>query len=139
VFGAKVVVEHRHTLLAGRLAAHTSPLAGLPALVRLLRRHCDAARLGGGLLFDGEWVVMLFEGEAASLAAVLDTLVAAPYLDARLELLVDRTLAATESTPTRWIAGYAEPDLLETLRRQEGDATASTLAFKQALGASDAL
>lgn len=132
-------MEHRQTLLAGRLALGTSPLAGLPALVRLLRRRCEATRLSGGLLFDGEWVVMLFEGETASIDGVLEVLTSAPQLDRRLEVLVDRPLAADEWARTRWIAGYAEQDLLDALRQHEHDAVASMRAFKQALGASDAL
>lgn len=132
-------MEHRQTLLAGRLALGTSPLAGLPALVRLLRRRCEATRLSGGLLFDGEWVVVLFEGEAVAVEGVLDELASAPQLDRRLEVLVDRPLAADDGVRTRWIAGYAEQELLDALRQREGDAAASTSAFRQALGASDAL
>lgn len=132
-------MEHRQTLLAGRLAPGTSPLAGLPSLVRLLRRRSETAHLGGGLLYDGECVVMLFEGEAVEVAALLDTLATASQLDARLEVLVDRTLAADECMPTRWIAGYAEPELIDALRRHGADAAASTQIFRQALGASDAL
>jgi hypothetical protein len=132
-------VEHRQTLLAGRLALGTSPVAGLPALVRLLRRHCEATRLSGGLLFDGEWIVMLFEGEAAPVHAVLDVLASAPQLDAGRDLLVDRQLSADELTSTRWIAGYADQELLDALRQRAHESAALMLAFKQALGASDAL
>jgi hypothetical protein len=131
-------VEHRQTLIAGRLAPGASPLASLPSLVRLLRRRSEASRLSGGLLFDGEWVVMLFEGESASIAGVLDALAAAPQLDTGLDVVVDRRLDGAQPAPTRWIAGYAEPELLDALRRPH-DGEASTLAFKQALGASDAL
>lgn len=132
-------MEHRQTLIAGRLAPGTSPLASLPSLVRLLRRRSETAALSGGLLFDGESVVMLFEGGAAAIAGVLDVLVGAPQLDTRQESLVDRRLDDAPSGPMRWIAGYAEPELLDALRRQPRDAAALTLAFKQALGASDAL
>lgn len=128
------MAEHRQALVRGRLALGLSPRASLPALVRMLRLRCDAAALSGGLLFDGERVVMLFEGESTQLARVLEELAAAPQLETGIESLADRKVDA--GVATRWISGYAEPELVDALG--DGDADALAQAFKRSLGASDA-
>lgn len=116
-----------------------STSASLPALVRLLRRHCEAARVGGGLLFDGEWVVMLFEGAAVPLEQLLELVSTAPQLEPGLQMLATVPLPGATVPGERWIAGYAEPELLAGLLPRGQAADAMVRAFKDALGNSDAL
>jgi hypothetical protein len=132
-------VKGWHVIVCAQLAQGVSPLTTLPALVRQLRRRTDATSLSGGLLFDGERIVLLFEGDADAVHAMLAELEAAPQLAAGIERRFEGPLPEHGLARTRWIAGYAEPEQLDTLLQREDDALARLQAFRRALEASDAI
>ena len=125
-------------MVCARLVPNVSPLSTLPSLVRQLRRQTEAGRLSGGLLFDGERVVMLFEGPIDAVAALLDGLSRAPQLEAdSLDALLERPVA--DPSAERWIAGYAEPECIGAMTANDADPDALVASFRRALGDADAL
>jgi hypothetical protein len=125
-------------MVCARLVQDVSPLSTLPALVRQLRRQTEAAQLSGGLLFDGERVVMLFEGAIEAVAALLEDLQRAPQIEAgSLDPLLERPVP--DACAERWLAGYAEPECIGALTAADVDPEAMVASFRRALVDADAL
>lgn len=109
----------------------------LPRWLTQARHECARLGVAGGLLFDGENWLQLFEGPPSAVQSLWTLLQAAGELGLQ-GVLLDRCGAAAQAGG-RWLIGYAEPPLLARVAAQAADAEAAAVAaFIAALAACDA-
>ena len=123
-------------LLAGDVSSDDDGLA-VTRWLRRVRPETTRLAVSGGLLFDGESWLQLFEGTANAVGALRNILVDEAALGAAV-LLFDRADAGLRVC-RHWSCGYVEPGAIESLRQVAADADQTALAlFAATLNSVDA-
>ncbi len=102
-----------HVVLTGCVAGGDGGRHAVPRWLREARQLAATGRVTGGLLFDGERWVQLFEGGHAAVDDIVRALFAHPDMGAGL------VLAEAGSGAARcrdWLSAYVEADALATLQ-----------------------
>jgi hypothetical protein len=127
----------RQLMTRGQLGLSDTGRA-LPRWLAQARHECACAGVAGGLLFDGEGWLQLFEGPPAAVQSLLTLLQAAPDLGLQ-GVLLDRRRDGAAQAGERWLIGYVEPPLLAGVAAQaDGPGADAVAAFIAALAACDA-
>ncbi|MFO1336894.1 MAG: hypothetical protein U1F53_01440 [Burkholderiaceae bacterium] len=124
-----------HVVLTGCVAGGDGGPLAVPRWLREARQLAAAGRVTGGLLFDGERWVQLFEGGQEAVDEIARALVAHADMGAALVLAESGRGAARCRD---WLAAYVEPDALATLQaRFVGDGEAATDELVRMMMAAD--
>lgn len=102
-----------HVVVTGCVADGDGGRHAVPRWLRVGRPLVAAHRITGGLLFDGERWVQLFEGERSAVEEAVRVLATHPDMGAALVLDEAASVAARRRD---WLAAYVEPDLLAALQ-----------------------
>lgn len=127
----------RQLMIRGQLGLSDTGRA-LPRWLAQARHECASVGVAGGLLFDGESWLQLFEGSPAAVDSLLKLLQAAPALGPQ-DVLLDRSRDGEPQAGERWLIGYVDPPLVDDVATLAQDPGANAVAaFIAALAVCDA-